>query len=118
VGQIAPYTEDPIVNDEFLYDVVSGLAGDNTISFRSVEYPDRHFIAKQKALSLDWGNDQDFRDGASFRLKNGFYGQGSVSYESVVYPGHYIVHENYKLVLRLWDGTPAFNQKASWNPHI
>jgi len=102
------------VNQDFLFDVVSGLSGVGTVSFRSVNYPDRFLRKSGSNLVLEGGDTQQFRDDASFYVQNGLYGSNGVSFESVSTPDHYIRHQNYQLTVSPYDGTVAFNQHATW----
>ena len=55
---IDPNTNDPIINDNYLFDVVEGLAGTGSISFRSVNYPDRFLRQVNKFINLESGSSQ------------------------------------------------------------
>mmetsp|Transcript_13491 Transcript_13491/g.13223 ORF Transcript_13491/g.13223 Transcript_13491/m.13223 type:complete len:450 (+) Transcript_13491:1152-2501(+) len=86
-GSIHPTASDPITDQDYLFDVVPGLAGGDSISFRSVNNPTMYLTHSNGNLDIASGSGQPFNNEASFYEREGFYGVGGVSFESVSNPG-------------------------------
>ncbi|MEU8820477.1 AbfB domain-containing protein [Actinoplanes sp. NPDC048796] len=71
----------------------------------------RDFLARLEVLRSEAD-----RDSSRFTVRNGLNGQGCVSLESVNYPGYFLRHRDFILRLDRQDGSPLFQQDATFCP--
>mmetsp|Transcript_29340 Transcript_29340/g.28501 ORF Transcript_29340/g.28501 Transcript_29340/m.28501 type:complete len:157 (+) Transcript_29340:3933-4403(+) len=81
---------DVALDPNFQFVVVEGFAGPGTVSFRSVNYPDRYLRHSNCDVWLHKGSGVAFGDSASFHVRTGLHGLGGISFESFDSPNHYI----------------------------
>ncbi|MEV6590080.1 family 43 glycosylhydrolase [Streptomyces acidicola] len=86
----------PLADSQFR--VVTGLAGNGTVSLESANFPGYYLRHKnfEVWVEKDDGTAQ-FRGDASFTARAGLADSAGVSYESSNYPGRYIRHYDYLL---------------------
>ncbi len=95
--------------------MVKGLAGGDSWSFESVNFPGyflRH-LDYRMILAIK-ANDKDFKESASFREVPALNGRNGVSYRSFNYPTSYIRHRDNKIWCEDPDGTDLFKNDATW----
>jgi len=99
--------------------VVPGLGGDDSVSFRSVEFPSLYIERGGNSfLHLRDGSKQyapSFKNSASFYLRSGSQ-KGAFYFESKSNPGYYIVHSHGKLVTQ--ELSASNMESAAWNAQI
>jgi len=98
-----------------VFDVVPGLAGQGTVSFRSVNFPDRYL---RHAGYVMWLHPNDrsglFANDASFFVRDGLKGAGSVSFESINFRNFYVRHAGHRVMISANDNSDLFRSDASW----
>jgi hypothetical protein len=89
--------------------------GIETVSFRSINRPDRYIRHASHQGELTPVSGMLDRADATFMIRPGLTGQPlSVSYESVNYPGHYLRHRNFRVRLDRDDGSALFKSDATF----
>jgi tetratricopeptide (TPR) repeat protein/ubiquitin-protein ligase len=95
--------------------VCPGLAGGDTVSFRSVNYPKQYLRHQEGRVKLHDFEDADlFKQDASFKRINGLGKGGGVSFESVNYPGCFLRHKDGELWVERNDGSELFAKDATF----
>jgi hypothetical protein len=96
--------------------VCRGLAGGDTVSFRSVNNPKQYLRHHGGRLKLHDFVDADlFKQDASFKRINGLGKGGWVSFESVNYPGYFLRHhKDGELWVEKNDGSELFAKDATF----
>lgn len=100
------------------WDVMAGLAGVGTISFRSVNYPGRYLRSQAGKFFLehDDGKDSDgFKKSASFFIRTGKAGgaAGAVSFEGIV-PGTYLTRNQANLGVTVEPDASKAEEWQAW----
>jgi len=92
-----------------------GLAGHNTVSFRSVNYPQLYLRHQHWRVKLHRFEETDlFRKDASFKRLNGLAEGGWVSFEALNAPDHFLRHRHGELWVEKNDGSDLFAQDATF----
>jgi hypothetical protein len=100
---------------DFEFKMVAGLAGPDTISFESVNYPGNYLRHADFRIQLRPNDGSDgFKKDASFYLRDGLSGTGTRSLESVNYPGYYVRHSYFQMYLHQNDQSELFRVDASF----
>ena len=104
--------------------VTRGLCGlEDTVSFRSVNYPNRYLRHANYVLWLhEYSNDKLYQHDASFHVRRGFVrgpdarGVNHLSFESVNYPSFFIQRNDNgaQSSIKVYDFTSKFENAATW----
>jgi hypothetical protein len=91
--------------DDSSFRIVKGLAGVDTISFESRNYPGHYLRHQGFRIKLHRPDGSElFRNDASFRVVKGLADTSWRSFESVNYPGYFLRHRNFQLYIEQGDG--------------
>lgn len=107
-------TSDLEDNQDSVYEIVEGLAGPGTVSFRSVNHPDRYLRHSCFDLWLHLGSDSLFSEDASFLVRPALDGGEGVAFESYNYPNHYLRAHGNRIRIDQRDCCSNFDQDSSW----
>lgn len=112
VGRLEDFVED---NDDFKFRVVEGLAGENSISFESVNFPDYYLRHVNFVLFLAPREDSEvFKNDSSFIVKEGLSNSNLVSFEAVNFPGYYLRHSSFAFFINENDNSNIFKEDATF----
>lgn len=104
VGRIDPNVS-PV--DDKQWEMVTGLADPNGISFESVNFPGQYLRHSTNELVLDSVSNSSQQGDATFYIRDGLADVGWISFESYNVPGYYIRHSNYVLKIDQISGSTA-----------
>lgn len=105
----------------FVFLVVAALAlcqpilAKDWMALQSVNYKDfycRHRNGLGELTKIV--SDLDWEDGSFRYVSPGLAGPGTVSFESKNYPGWYLIHVEYRIKLKKFDGSETFKGDASF----
>lgn len=106
---------DALAKKDSSFKMVPGLAGGDSWSFESVNFPGYFLRHKDYRVILEKkSNDKDFKESASFREVPPLAGKDGVSYDSVNYPGSYLRHKNGEIWCEESDKSATFKNDATW----
>lgn len=95
--------------------VCPGLAGGDTISFRSLDFPNQYLRHPDGRLKLHDFEDADlFKKDASYKRFNGLAKDGWTSFESVNFPDCFIRHKAGEIWVEKNNGTEVFAKDATF----
>lgn len=121
-GFIGKITKDESIqaNKAGSFKMVKGLAGDNTVSFESLEYPGYFLRHQNFQLKLQQAQGDDlFNQDASFKVVKGLGNSTMVSFESYNYPMHFISNNNFNLVIaQPGADIQTFKNNATFRPTV
>jgi hypothetical protein len=104
LGEITPVSSQ-LDSDDASFNMVNGLAGNNTVSFESKNYPGHYLRHQGFRIKLHRPDGSDlFRHDASFRVMQGLGNPAWSSFESVNYPGYFLRHRNFQLYIERGEG--------------
>ena len=111
-GKIEDFTEE---NLDFQFKIVDGLAGNNSISFESVNFPDHYLRHVNFQLFLAPKEDSEvFKNDSSFFIRDGLSDKKYVSFESFNFPNHFIRHSSFVLFINENDFSDIFKGDATF----
>lgn len=124
VGKITLLTSgipDDDLPDDFIFKIVPGLVGGESVSFESVNYPNYYLRHQNFQIKLHKKEeeDDDFKEDATFQIKPGLANPVMVSFESVNFPKYFIHSDktfNLKIVKKPNNEDALFNKNATFNP--
>jgi hypothetical protein len=97
------------------FELTPGLAGPDSVSFRSVNLPDHYLAHGSFRFRLQRFEDTEtFRKNASFRIRKGLAKKEWSSFEAVNWPGHFMRTRNGELHLDRLDGSAIFRIEATF----
>ena len=94
--------------------MVEGLAGPGTVSFKSVNYPDRFLRHSNCDMWLHKGSGTIFGDSASFYVRSGLEGLGGISFEAYSNPNHFIRADGDRITLDKLDCCNNFRADSTF----
>jgi hypothetical protein len=104
MGYLTPVTS-PLDRNDATFRIVPGLAGEDSISLESVNYPGYYLRHQGYQIKLHQASgDSLYRSDSSFRVKPGLADRTKVSLESVNYPGYYLRHRGFQFYIEQGSG--------------
>ncbi|RHZ82868.1 hypothetical protein Glove_103g233 [Diversispora epigaea] len=90
---------------DFIFKIIPGLDGGNTITFESVTYPGHYLVHDNYRISLEAPNNVPliFNQSGSFKVSENKDNKGTgYRFESSNYSGYFIRHRNNQQLTELW----------------